>query len=126
MPNPIHTIKFSVSLVVPRIMELGLVEAPHEACGVVIPDFNAPPDSWVHAMKNRSSNPLNSFNIDPQTVRSILLDRDTFGKDVWDDVLVWHTHPGGLVGPSDGDMKTRIAGLKYLVVTLPGGEASMY
>jgi proteasome lid subunit RPN8/RPN11 len=36
---------------------------------------------------------------------------------------VWHTHPGGLVGPSSGDLEHAVTGVNYLVVTVPGGEA---
>lgn len=50
---------------------------------------------------------------------------EDLGKEerVWEDVIVWHTHPSGFVGPSRGDMQNRVEGLKYLVVSLPDGEA---
>lgn len=37
-----------------------------------------------------------------------------------DEVLFWHTHPGGNVGPSgsDLDLKRQMPDLQYLVVTL--------
>jgi proteasome lid subunit RPN8/RPN11 len=58
-------------------------------------------------------------------------------------VLCWHTHPSGFVGPSTADLEharllrgqgpevARLAGvavarLRFLVVTLPGGEATCY
>lgn len=35
------------------------------------------------------------------------------------DFIVWHTHPGGLVGPSKGDMeqKRQAPDFRYIVVT---------
>lgn len=35
-----------------------------------------------------------------------------------EEVMWWHTHPGGFVGPSRTDMQNRVAGFSYLVVTL--------
>lgn len=32
--------------------------------------------------------------------------------------LVWHTHPRGLIGPSSEDLRYRVKGVEYLVVTL--------
>jgi proteasome lid subunit RPN8/RPN11 len=109
---------FSLDVVVPKIIELGMAKMPYEACGVVVPDLDAPPDQWVHEFKNRSNDPLNSYVIDPRTVADLLL-----SPEVWDDVLIWHTHPSGFVGPSQNDMRQRDPRLKYLVVALPRGEA---
>lgn len=109
---------FSTDVVIPKIIEIGMERLPYEACGVVIPDLDVPPCEWVRELKNRSSDPLNSYNIDPETVAAILLN-----PEVWDDVLIWHTHPSGHIGPSEGDMKQRDPRLKYLVVSLPRGEA---
>lgn len=112
---------FSLDVVIPRILEYGMLESPREACGVIIPDLGAPADSWVHKMINRSETPEFAYSIDPATVRALVTDAKA-----WEDVLVWHTHPSGLVGPSKPDMEARIPGLRYLVVTLPRGEAVLF
>jgi proteasome lid subunit RPN8/RPN11 len=114
-------ITFGIDVVIPRIIEIGMLRSPHEACGLVVPDLSVPADSWVHELTNQSASPLDSYSIDGQTITK-LLER----LDVWEDVLVWHTHPRGQVGPSEHDMKSRIEGLRYLVVALPTGEASMF
>lgn len=114
-------VAFSLDVVIPRIIELGLEEAPKEACGLVVPDLGVPADSWVIRMTNQAANPYDSYSIDATTIRGLLEERD-----VWDDVLVWHTHPGGHVGPSRGDMRARVEGIRYLVVSLPSGEATMF
>jgi len=111
-------VPFSIDIIVPKIIELGMAKLPYEACGVVIPDLDEPPDRWVRELCNRSKDPLNSYVIDPQTVADILVN-----PEVWEDVLIWHTHPSGHVGPSRDDMKQRDPRLKYLVVALPRGEA---
>lgn len=43
-----------------------------------------------------------------------------------DHFIVWHTHPGGNIGPSKGDMTTKVEGFQYLVVTMPDGEATLF
>lgn len=111
-------VQFSIDIIVPKIVELGMARLPHEACGVVVPDLDQPAEFWVHELVNRSSDPLNSYRIDPETVAKLLVD-----PEVWEDVLIWHTHPSGHIGPSIDDMRQRDQRLKYLVVALPGGEA---
>lgn len=112
---------FSLDVVIPKIIEIGMQRIPNEACGVVIPDMDQPCEMWVRELVNRSEDPLNSYRIDPGTIASLLID-----PDVWSDVLVWHTHPSGFVGPSQGDMKQRDPRLRYLVVALPRGEPVLF
>jgi len=116
-------IPFSLDVVVPRIVEFGLLRAPNEACGLVIPNLDWPIDMWVHELKNRSPSPTDSYVFDPQTLKDLLGNRE-----VWEDILVWHTHPGGRVGPSPEDMNARHPKLqgKYLVISLPRGEAVLF
>lgn len=40
-----------------------------------------------------------------------------------DDVLFWHTHPGGMVGPSKMDMEGRLERFQYMVVALTENDA---
>jgi len=117
MTSPLR-VHFPVDVVVPRIIEIGMLRLPNEACGVIIPDLDVPADQWVHELKNRSTDPTNSFKIDPSTVTQLLVNPDH-----WEDVLIWHTHPSGHVGPSKQDLQHRHPKLKYLVVSLPNGEA---
>ena len=122
----VPSVKFSIDVVIPRIIEIGMAEAPKEACGLVIPDLNYPPDQWVHQLQNRAENPLNHYKIDGQTLFQIATDRNHEGDREWEDVLIWHTHPSGSPTPSDGDYDAKIPGAKYLVVALPSGQATMF
>lgn len=117
-------LELGLDVVIPRIMELGMQEAPKEACGIVIPDLEVPPDQWIHSLVNRSPAPENSYAIDPETIRQLVSDLQ--GKHLWADVLIWHTHPRGNVGPSQGDIEAKVQGLNYLVVSLPTGEATKF
>lgn len=38
------------------------------------------------------------------------------------DFVVWHSHPSGAVGPSRLDMRTKLPGLSYMVVTPVGDD----
>lgn len=111
-----------LEVVVPKIRELGLAERPKEACGIVIPDLKKSVEDWVLQLVNRAAHPTTSYEIDPEVVRGLSEDL-LRAEQVWEDVVIWHTHPSGHVGPSEGDMRSRIEGLKYLVVSLPHGEA---
>lgn len=116
---------FGIDVVVPRILEIGLARAPHEACGLVMPDLDKSADEWVHELMNRHHSPDHAYLIDPNTIRTLSADLQRAERR-WEDVLVWHTHPRGNIGPSKGDLETRIEGVKYLVVALPRGEATLF
>jgi proteasome lid subunit RPN8/RPN11 len=114
-------LELSLDIVIPRIIEIGLDELPNEACGVIVPDLERTPDTWVTQLRNRAPSPTNAFAIDVATIHGLVRD-----KELWADVIIWHTHPGGNIGPSEGDMRTKVEGVNYLVVTLPRGEAVRY
>jgi proteasome lid subunit RPN8/RPN11 len=114
---------FSLDVVIPRILEIGVQRAPNEACGLVIPDLEQEIDGWVHELVNRSEDPTTSYQFDGSALKGMLTD-----PSVWEDVLIWHTHPSGRVGPSPWDVKNQHPQLKgkYLVVALPRGEAVLF
>jgi proteasome lid subunit RPN8/RPN11 len=115
---PVH---FGIDVVIPQIVEIGLRRAPQEACGIVVPDLDVPAAEWVHELQNHSSDPLTSYEIDTVTIKTLVEDPEH-----WSDVLVWHTHPKGGVGPSKRDWEVKVPGLRYLVVSLPRGEAVLF
>lgn len=101
-----------------RILDLGIEAAPEEACGIIVNETGA---VRVVQMHNRAEKPGDSYRIDPVTIRSLHL-----RPHVWAHVAVWHTHPGGNVGPSPGDLAAKVEGVKYIVVTVPTGEAVQF
>jgi proteasome lid subunit RPN8/RPN11 len=122
---PQSKVYIPLEVIVPHLLAVGLEERPHEACGLIIPEVDQAPINWVKKMINRAENPFNSYRLDPATIQQLTED---LGRDnpAWDNVIVWHTHPSGHVGPSDLDIKERIDGLKYLVVAIPTGEATFF
>jgi proteasome lid subunit RPN8/RPN11 len=117
-----------MEVIIPAILAYGLEERPFEACGVIVPNLNEAPGSWVRKMINRADNPMNSYRLDPEMIQQLSADLtpEEDQQRVWEDVIVWHTHPSGSVGPSAGDMEYRVEGLKYLVVSIPNGEAVLF
>jgi len=112
--------------VVDQVLRLGEAAQPIEACGVLTPD------SAVVQLPNVSPKPQDSFWIDSEDLVNALLeyavkaDIDDLSLLRRDWFTIWHTHPGGVVGPSRGDIRNKIEGFQYLVVTLPDGPATLF
>lgn len=101
-----------------RIRDLGIEAAPEEACGVLV---NETEGVRIVQMLNRAEDRTSSYRIDPKMLRTLALKPAS-----WAHVVIWHTHPGGLVGPSPGDLEYKIQGVRYLVVTVPSGEVAWF
>lgn len=97
-----------------RILDLGIEQAPEEACGILVNEFQG---VRIVKMINRAEDPTRSYQIDVKTLKQLALKPKT-----WSHVAVWHTHPGGLVGPSPGDLEHKLHNVHYVVVTVPTGE----
>lgn len=96
------------------IFNEGMEDAPNEACGLLV---NETGGIQIIPLVNRAEDPTASYRIDNETLRSLALKPKT-----WAHIAVWHTHPGGQVGPSAADLEHRIQTVKYVVITIPTGE----
>lgn len=100
--------------------------APVEACGIISPDLrvvtlpNVTPNSPESSYAVEAEDLVEAIDdyVERSGVKPQGLTRDHF--------IIWHTHPGGQIGPSVGDLRERLPGFKYLVVTLPNGESSIF
>lgn len=111
--------------IIDQVLSIGLREVPNEACGIITPD------SVVVQLPNSSTSPTTSYIIAGEDLVSALNEYiarvDVHPADISTDaIIVWHTHPSGNIGPSKGDMDTKVPGFRYVVITLPGGEASQF
>lgn len=107
-----------------EILRLGNARLPNEAGGLITPD------GQVWELPNR-------FQPEEERTRNYELAMDDIQAMLthWVniccsdstperfDAVIWHTHPSGLIGPSSIDLEMRIPHIKYLVVSLPNGEA---
>ena len=106
----------------------GMEQAPQEACGlVVMPGFaQVTMDHLVVLrMRNISSKPDTSYKLDIQALMETVfagMSRQQFSQSV----MVWHTHPGGHIGPSPQDLEVLPKRIPHCVVTLPKGEVITY
>lgn len=111
--------------VVAQILLVGEREAPNEACGIVTPDLA------VVQLPNSATSPTDSYAIASEDL----------GDAVWRyhvksgadmnalspaHFMVFHTHPGGVVGPGPGDMHNKVGAFQYIVISLPNGEAVQF
>jgi len=113
-----------LDLLVNQITRLGIDRSPNEAGGVIIP-HEGPPSDWLVELANISLEPTDTCLFDMSRFQEDNYDRLCQVEDpgsVW----LWHTHPGGNVGPSGMDLDHRIPGVRYLVVAIPSGLATRY
>ena len=107
------------------IAQIGMEHAPLEACGLLLLGVG------IRVIQNMSPHPeSNSLMKADDILDAVLfLTRDEPGAyDLANDMIVWHTHPGGQQGPSTVDVETREANAarRLMVVAIPGGEAVEY
>lgn len=90
----------------------------NEAVGVL---YRAPGEAeLVVELTNRSSEPQNSYIVSTaDVVEALTLASGRSADDIDEaDFVVWHSHPSGARGPSLKDMRSKLSGLRYAVVTL--------
>jgi proteasome lid subunit RPN8/RPN11 len=98
-----------------RIIALGRARSPAEACGLLLIDDSSP-DQRVIELPNRSDTPHTSYMFTGDDIMIALENSRIAADDV--EIGIWHTHPGGRVGPSTEDQMKKLDGVPFLVVTL--------
>lgn len=88
-----------------------LNSAPREACGIIH-------KSVAYSLANASSSPLDSFEFDRQHFKDLVEMLGIPLEDVAEEVILWHSHPAGGVGPSRFDMQNKTPLKHHLVVSL--------
>jgi len=105
-----------------RIGRIGRDRAPIEAAGFIFPG------SRIIELANRSHTPTRNFEFEPQDViLAIEAAHLELTDEDWEQAILWHTHPGGNIGPSSVDIANRIEVITHLVVALTDdGEIPTY
>lgn len=102
-----------------EIERIGRLRAPNEAGGLMVPRSHPVRGATVRELPNRSPRPLDGTRILLDDLRYEL--GDWLGEtpqEVVEKLVVWHTHPGGLIGPSQDDLRQAVPDVPFLVVTL--------
>lgn len=87
-----------------EIARLGGLRFPNEACGLLLEiPYRDGHGRMTHIVElpNRSLRPSDSYMMSQDDLRLTMEDKPD------QKVAAWHTHPGGLVGPSAKDMQAR-------------------
>lgn len=115
---------------VDEIVRLGTLRSPSEACGLLL--TRADGGVRIAEVPNRAAEPYHDVlmsNEDlTEALRGMVGDPGRYPGNLTRELVVWHTHPGGLVGPSKVDMEFRrkLGDTRCLVVTIPSGEAVQF
>jgi proteasome lid subunit RPN8/RPN11 len=107
-----------------EVVRIGRNRAPNEACGILLPP---PGDTYrfrshhrqVIELPNRSLSPRDSYEIlGTDIVQELIEWLENVEPSDHDNMVIWHTHPSGSVGPSRGDLDHKIGDFTYLVVSI--------
>jgi proteasome lid subunit RPN8/RPN11 len=112
---------------VDQIAQWGMEAGYQEVCGVLLTRSDDGPR--LKMVPNKAENPQIQVYMDSDDFMDALLELvgapEKYTGSISHELVVWHTHPGGLVGPSALDMewRTGLSDTRCLVVTIPSGEA---
>ena len=93
------------------LLEIIRKRAPHEAVGIIYNDL-------VYELRNDSDYPLDSFAVERNELRRLIESLMVPLPEVNESVFLWHSHPGGGVGPSRFDMQHKTPLHNHLVIAL--------
>lgn len=90
-----------------ELLRLTVLRAPFEAVGLILSKGR------VVELPNHSETPENRFKVSRADILAALGNETDLAE-----VVFWHSHPGGGIGPSRIDMQEKTLFLSHLVVTL--------
>lgn len=98
-----------------------------ECCGILV-SSSWDDDSWhMYQLSNISDDPTTGYHISPEDAGQVVTHHELVTPAMfYDRALIWHTHPGGMVGPSKLDLETMALHIRYLVMTIPTREVVKY
>jgi proteasome lid subunit RPN8/RPN11 len=99
-----------------EIGHIGEERSPAEACGIMLPTPHKGKRVWE--LPNRSNRSNDSFVMLGSDIAMVLGDWDG----PYEEIVMWHTHPAGNVGPSQADIQNRVVKFPNLVVTIRKGD----
>lgn len=98
-------------------LKSAMVDAlPNEVGGIIIAG------KQVLVLTNHSGHPENQFLFYVSELRQLTEDYKVPQNRIEEDVVLWHTHPAGGVGPSREDMKNRTPLKHHLVLSYVDGD----
>jgi len=100
-----------------EIGRLGNKAFPNEACGVILPI------PWcgnqVIGLPNLAEDPTSHFQLNGLVIHKAIEGWLDIAEPMdLSNIIIWHTHPKGNIGPSIPDIRNKLDGVYYLVVAL--------
>ncbi|AVR56899.1 hypothetical protein PBI_TRISCUIT_26 [Microbacterium phage Triscuit] len=89
---------------------------PNEVGGIIVRERE------VHVLHNHSEHPHDEFLFYLSELKTAVLHYQVPLDRINEDVILWHTHPAGLIGPSRKDMQNRTPLKHHLVLTHVDGN----
>lgn len=98
-----------------EMTEAGVLALPSETGGILFPEPLG--SSWIKVLSNHAPDPIRGIKFDREEIIQGCLPAIHELAD-WGKITIWHTHPGGGIGPSRADMRGRIKQMGNLVITI--------
>lgn len=98
-----------------EIVEAGLAALPNETGGLLFPEPLG--KTWIDVLDNIAPDPTKNMHFDKPSFITAC-HRFVQTNDDWSKLTIWHTHPGGGVGPSRADMRNRIRQMGNLIIAI--------
>jgi proteasome lid subunit RPN8/RPN11 len=100
-----------------KLSLLGIIRSrlPHEAVGIIYNDM-------AYELRNDHDFPNENFAVDKRELRALIETLMVPMDQIADEVFLWHSHPGGGIGPSRFDMTHKTPLKNHLVVTIVDGD----
>lgn len=98
-----------------RLLEATLEHDPNEACGIIYQEI-------VFPLRNHATTPQHNFEVKLGELRALINNAGIPLASVQEHVFLWHSHPGGGIGPSTFDLTHKTPLSHHLVVSLVKGD----
>lgn len=95
-----------------ELRAIAIEDGPREAAGVIVNETS------VVVLSNHAADPYRHFELYKEDIRVAVSHLQV----ELESLVIWHTHPGGGVGPSRADIRHRTPGIDHLVITVVDGD----
>jgi len=92
---------------------IGLARTPREACGILLAYPHASYGRIIELPNHKTGEGEYELHTADITHKLTPIELERLSP-----IAIWHTHPSGFVGPSVDDLRNKVAGIPYLVISM--------
>lgn len=96
-----------------KLHEAAVDHDPQEAVGIIVDE------NHVIVLPNHAADPTRNYEL----FKSEILQALNELEDPAESIVIWHSHPGGGIGPSRIDLQNKVPDVPHLVISLVDGDA---